>query len=116
MEGRPRHQIKQKYQDLYTPALIANWKVWPLAQVNIISNAASQSDDLVSVAHQLPIYAFTISSAFCSDMWCILDALSLLAELKVRVILQPHDKWLTAIYSEDNKQDTEMQIRKTLDS
>lgn len=33
MEGRTRSQIKQKYQDLFGDALIANWKVWPLAQM-----------------------------------------------------------------------------------
>ena len=33
MEGRTRSQINQKYRDLYGEAIIANWKVWPLAQV-----------------------------------------------------------------------------------
>ena len=116
MEGRTRHQIQQKYQDLYAPALIANWKVWPLAQVNIISKRPNQDNDPVSIAHQFPIHAFAISRAFCSDVWCILDALSFLTKLKVSTPFQPHDKWLTAICSEDKKQDTEVQIRKTLDS
>jgi protein Mpv17 len=33
MEGRTRSQIKQKYQDLYGDAIVANWKVWPVAQL-----------------------------------------------------------------------------------
>lgn len=33
MEGRTRSQIKQKYQDLYGDAIVANWKVWPIAQL-----------------------------------------------------------------------------------
>ncbi|KAF5337338.1 hypothetical protein D9611_003231 [Ephemerocybe angulata] len=33
MEGRSRSQIKQKYRDLFGDALLANWKVWPLAQM-----------------------------------------------------------------------------------
>lgn len=32
MEGRSRSQIQQKYRDLFGDAIIANWKVWPLAQ------------------------------------------------------------------------------------
>jgi len=33
MEGRSREQIGEKYRDLYKPALLANWKVWPVAQL-----------------------------------------------------------------------------------
>jgi len=33
MEGRSREQIRQKYSDIFKPALVANWKVWPLAQL-----------------------------------------------------------------------------------
>ena len=33
MEGRDASQIKQKYKDLFMHALLANWQVWPLAQV-----------------------------------------------------------------------------------
>jgi len=33
MEGRSLSQIQQKAADLYIPALTANWKVWPLAQL-----------------------------------------------------------------------------------
>ncbi|KAF7437061.1 hypothetical protein PC9H_003895 [Pleurotus ostreatus] len=33
MEGRNRRQIQQKYSDIYVPALLTNWKVWPAAQL-----------------------------------------------------------------------------------
>ncbi|OCF34395.1 hypothetical protein I316_03909 [Kwoniella heveanensis BCC8398] len=32
MEGRGGDEIQQKFSDMYIPALIANWKVWPLIQ------------------------------------------------------------------------------------
>lgn len=33
MEGRDGPHIRRKYADMLVPALIANWQVWPLAQV-----------------------------------------------------------------------------------
>ncbi|KAK1229371.1 hypothetical protein PQX77_007548 [Marasmius sp. AFHP31] len=33
MEGRNAPQIRQKFSDLYAPALITNWQVWPIAQL-----------------------------------------------------------------------------------
>ena len=33
MEGRNTAKIREKYSDMYIPVLLANWKVWPLAQV-----------------------------------------------------------------------------------
>ncbi|KAI0336049.1 hypothetical protein GY45DRAFT_1402533 [Cubamyces sp. BRFM 1775] len=33
MEGRDPKHIGERYKDLYKPALIANWQVWPLAQL-----------------------------------------------------------------------------------
>lgn len=35
MEGRNAEQIREKHRDMYMPALVANWKVWPLAQVSL---------------------------------------------------------------------------------
>jgi len=32
MEGRDAQHIGKKYEDIYTPAIIANWRIWPLAQ------------------------------------------------------------------------------------
>lgn len=33
MEGSRTDQIQSKYKDMFTPALLANWQVWPLAQL-----------------------------------------------------------------------------------
>jgi len=33
MEGRSNAGIKQKYSDMFMPALAANWKVWPAIQL-----------------------------------------------------------------------------------
>ncbi|KAG2023873.1 hypothetical protein CC2G_001480 [Coprinopsis cinerea AmutBmut pab1-1] len=33
MEGRTPRQIGEKYKDIYADAIVANWKVWPLAQL-----------------------------------------------------------------------------------
>ncbi|KAF5368417.1 hypothetical protein D9758_002358 [Tetrapyrgos nigripes] len=33
MENRNAQQIREKYSDLYKPALITNWQVWPIAQM-----------------------------------------------------------------------------------
>ncbi|KAH9835771.1 uncharacterized protein C8Q71DRAFT_869934 [Rhodofomes roseus] len=32
MEGRDASHIRRKYADMFAPALITNWQVWPLAQ------------------------------------------------------------------------------------
>ena len=37
MEGRDRDHIRGKFRDLYWPALVTNWQVWPLAQVRSLS-------------------------------------------------------------------------------
>ncbi|KAI0724326.1 hypothetical protein C8T65DRAFT_563362 [Cerioporus squamosus] len=33
MEGRDAKHIGRRYKDMYKPALIANWQVWPVAQL-----------------------------------------------------------------------------------
>ena len=34
MERRSASQIREKYADMFAPALLTNWKVWPIAQVS----------------------------------------------------------------------------------
>ena len=36
MEGRDAKHIRGKFEDLYGQAIIANWQVWPLAQVRTL--------------------------------------------------------------------------------
>jgi hypothetical protein len=33
MEGREPKQIRARFNDIYQPALLTNWKIWPAAQV-----------------------------------------------------------------------------------
>ncbi|KAM5538246.1 hypothetical protein V8D89_008133 [Ganoderma adspersum] len=33
MEGREMKQVQQRFSDMYRPVLLANWRVWPLAQL-----------------------------------------------------------------------------------
>ncbi|EJF66498.1 hypothetical protein BD309DRAFT_894874 [Dichomitus squalens] len=33
MEGRDAKHIQRRYRDMYKPALLANWEVWPVAQL-----------------------------------------------------------------------------------
>jgi len=33
MERRSASQIREKYADMFAPALLTNWKVWPIAQM-----------------------------------------------------------------------------------
>ena len=35
MEGRDVKHIRARFEDIYRPALLANWKVWPAAQVSL---------------------------------------------------------------------------------
>ena len=41
MEGRTSAEIKYKYIHLYAPALLANWTIWPFAQVSDTSPVAT---------------------------------------------------------------------------
>jgi protein Mpv17 len=34
MEGRDSKHIRASFEDIYQPALLANWKIWPAAQVS----------------------------------------------------------------------------------
>jgi protein Mpv17 len=34
MEGRDIKHIRGRFEDIYRPALLANWKIWPAAQVS----------------------------------------------------------------------------------
>lgn len=33
MEGRDATHIREKYRDMFMPALVSNWSVWPMVQV-----------------------------------------------------------------------------------
>jgi hypothetical protein len=84
MEGRDSGHIKDKYRDMYFPALQANWQVWPLVQVCIWYIFDDSTQLTMTVAGELPVYAAALSSAIPVYMWCILDAVSVHPELAGR--------------------------------
>jgi hypothetical protein len=84
MEGRDTGQIKEKFRDLYQPALLTNWKVWPVAQVRLISNNSMEPNTHGFIAYKFPIHAFTLSRPIPIQLWCILDPVSISPERKVR--------------------------------
>jgi len=81
MERRDPQHIHGKFDDLYGQALIANWRVWPLAQVGTLGTfSVSANPRLVD---QLPFYALGVSSSVPKHMRGILDFVSLITELRV---------------------------------
>lgn len=115
MERRNFGQIKEKYNDLYKPALLANWKVWPAAQVSLASYPYRPCS-LRASAYQFPIHAPALSRPIPVWVWCILDAIPVSFECKVRppvfILAEPPDD---LVYREDEKQDLDVALRKTLD-
>ena len=81
MEGRGPHHIHGKFKDLYGQALIANWRVWPLAQVCTLKSASVSAKP--HPVNQLPFHALGISSSVPEYMWGILDVVPLITELRV---------------------------------
>ena len=63
MEARSPRQIRDKFKDLYQTVLIANWKVWPAAQVSsanyfffllLLRSEILDHSSSISVIHLLP--------------------------------------------------------------
>ena len=79
MEARSPRQIKDRIRDLYRTALVANWRVWPLAQVRFLSSQYSLSKltRCSLLAYQFPIHASTIPGAILTSLWCLLDIIPL---------------------------------------
>jgi hypothetical protein len=45
MECRNSGQIREKFNDMYVPALFVNWKIWPVAQVSLaVVSLTSQTE------------------------------------------------------------------------
>lgn len=78
MEGRSPAQINQKFGDIYLPALFANWKVWPLAQVRfLVMMCAFMVVWLTSrvLVDQLPLHASCVPRALSVNVRCLLDTI-----------------------------------------
>jgi len=73
MEGRTKHQIRDKYADMYTTALLTNWKIWPLAQVHfsgISSGLNLTSPQLINFRFMPLPYRIPFQSA-CGVFWTL---------------------------------------------
>ena len=85
MEGRDRHHIQGKYQDLYRPLITANWQVWPLAQVWQYTPCITFTKLMCPLlADQLPLHAPAVSRTVPVHLRRLLDAVPLAPERKVR--------------------------------
>lgn len=85
MEGRDSAHIKGKFKDLYMPLIMANWQVWPLAQVcHCSSKHLKIASSCTLVAHQLPLYAPALPSSIPVVVRCVLDTVSVYRKFKVR--------------------------------
>ena len=60
MEFRSIGQIRERYADMYTTALLANWKVWPVAQVSTVNLTATTYSCARPSANKFPVHTITI--------------------------------------------------------
>lgn len=81
MEGRDAKHIRARFEDIYRPVLLANWKIWPAAQVRLLSYNAScfgLADRWCGcgrIVYQFPVYALTLPRSVSTNMRRVLDAL-----------------------------------------
>ena len=77
MERRDLKQIRVRFEDIYQPALLANWKIWPAAQVRRFARFpplwAMLNHD--TVVYQFSFYTSPISCPIPTNMWRFLDPL-----------------------------------------
>ena len=83
MEGRDAEQIKEKYHDLFKPALLTNWKIWPLAQVSYWQHLLYAHSERLKIAYKFPLHALALSCSIPISMRGILDALLVHNKCKV---------------------------------
>ena len=75
MEGRDFGHIQRRYRDMYKPALLANWEVWPVAQVGDAptSKELEVLKHTSPAAHQFQVYAPALSRANPVHLRRVLD-------------------------------------------
>ena len=79
--------IQQRFNDMYKVALLANWRVWPLAQVCVSCDLASRKiDGHLFAADQLQIHAATVSCPLPGHLWSVLDIVPVAFECQVRMV------------------------------
>lgn len=79
-EGGGKRAVQKKFQDIYVPALKANWLVWPAVQM-INFRIMPIQYQIVSSAHPCKYCALTVSTALCFYHWYCLDSIPVPYEL-----------------------------------
>lgn len=76
MEGRNGRHIQDKYRDLFTPLVVTNWQVWPVAQVcGVSSFSGAMMLTACHLAYQFPLYASAVQGAVPVNLRRVLDTL-----------------------------------------
>lgn len=75
-EGGGKRAVQKKFQDIYVPALKANWIVWPAVQM-INFRIMPIQYQIVSMAYEFKSSALTILPALCLYHWYCVDSIPL---------------------------------------
>jgi hypothetical protein len=83
MEGRDSEHIRARFEDIYRPALLANWKIWPAAQVRQIYGFSPYFGIWLTqvvlvrcgaIVCEFLVYALALPRTISTDLWHVLDA------------------------------------------
>ena len=75
MEGRDSKHIRARFKDIYQPALLANWKIWPAAQVRRFTSHIWTWLINRAIVYQFLVYALTLPCSISTNVRRILDSL-----------------------------------------
>ena len=75
-EGGGRRAVARKFQDVYLPALKANFMLWPMVQI-LNFRVIPLQFQIVSTGTILPMTGLTKHPAVCFDRWYCVDSISL---------------------------------------
>jgi hypothetical protein len=82
-EGGGKRAVQRKFQDIYVPALKANWLVWPTVQM-INFRVMPIQYQIVRVAHSYVLMSLISFSAFCLHRWYRMDSIPFSHEFRRR--------------------------------
>lgn len=75
-EGGGRRAVARKFQDVYLPALKANFMLWPMVQI-LNFRVIPLQFQIVSTDTILPMAGLIKHPAVCFDRWYCVDGISL---------------------------------------
>jgi hypothetical protein len=82
-EGGGKRAVQKKFQDIYVPALKANWIVWPAVQM-INFRIMPIQYQIVSTLYEYKFSVLTILPALCLYDWYCVDSIPLPHKLRRR--------------------------------